>query len=291
MRKDEPATPAESAQPTERDFLATCTVLLVALACSIVVIASPRPVQPSRLPALRVPLAQGRRAFADVALDATEALPRTPWFARWYELYSEVGLNEREQSLDLAMVAEQHAELARLTRENFPELGREGVRALRDALTARALDAMPRRQPAPEAYGLLGGFPALLLRYGYIDDAATPLAPTRVIENLYHQRFNLLCGRPLDSDLEDFDRMLAEGWIALHGEKLPAQRRAQAARVFMELGGTDAREAFAIWLYHGELIDDATNLLQHEYARTGALRVRNMLLFSMRGSEAPPVAL
>ncbi|HEX5657891.1 MAG TPA: hypothetical protein VFX59_11885 [Polyangiales bacterium] len=282
MLKDEPATLTQrSAHPLDRGFLGTCSVLAVAVACSIAVIAAPRPVQPSRLPALRVPLAEGRRAFGEHALDP-RPLPQAAWFERWYELYNEAGLNERERAVDLSLVAAQRSELARISRESFPKLGDAGVRALMDTLTARALDALTRRDPPTEAYGLLGGFPALLAHYGYTDEAYTPIAPPRVIENLYRQRFNLISERPLDSDIDRADRALAEGWIALHGERLPNERRAKAAQTFAQLGGIDAREALAIWLYHGELKDDAIALLERAYERSGALRIRNMLLFLRR---------
>lgn len=279
MLKDEPAI---RSQPLERGFLATCGVFLVALACSIVVIAAPRPVQPSRLPALRVPLAEGGRAFAASTLDPQ--LPKAAWFARWYELYSESGLNEREQAVDYTMVDAQKTELAKISREQFPKLGKQGVRALMDALTARALDALPRSRPPTEAYGLLGGFPALLQHYGYLTDTRSPIAPPRAIEVLYRERFNLLCERPIDSDIDDHDRLLAEGWIALHGQHLPPERRAQGAQNFAKLGGIDAREALAVWLHQGGLNAEAAALLQGEYERTGALRLRNMLLFLQRGS-------
>jgi hypothetical protein len=283
MLKDEPANPTQrSVHPRERGFLVTCVVLLVALGCSIVVIAAPRPVEPSRLPSLRVPLAEGRRAFADPELDPRQPLPQAPWLERWYELYSEAGLNEREKRVDIAMVAEQHAELVSITRAEFPKLGDKGVRALMDALTARALDALPRREPPSEAYGLLGAFPSLLQQYGYIDSAGAPIAPPRVIHQLYRQRFNLICERPLESNLGRFDRALAEGWIALHGQNLPPERRVQAAQTFAQLGGIDAREGLAVWLAQGELKDEALTLLQREYERTGALRLRNMVLFLRR---------
>jgi hypothetical protein len=285
MLKDEPAIRTQpNARPLERGFLTTCGVLLVALACSIVVIAAPRPVQPSRLPALRVPLAEGSRAFGDSALDPRTPLPKAAWFAKWYELYSEAGLNEREKAVDLRMVDAQKKELAKLTREHFAALGRQGARALMDAVTARALDALPRSHPPSEAYGLLGGFPELLLKYGYSTDTRNPIAPPRAIEVLYRQRFNLICERPIDSDIDDYDRLLAEGWIALHGQLLPPERRVQAAQAFAKLGGIDAREALAVWLHQGELNAEAMALLQHEYKRTGALRLRNMLLFLQRGS-------
>jgi hypothetical protein len=279
MRKDEPGSDAAQG---ERGFAGTCTVLLATLACSIVVLASPRPVQPSRLPALRVPLAEARRAFADVPHAPAPPPPDSPLLQRFEELYGEAGLNEREAKLDAAMVAEQKLELALITRELFPKLGEPGVRALRDSLTRRALAALWLREPPTEAYGLLGAFPVLLQRYGYIDSDRTPLAPPRLIENLYHQRFNLICERPLETDLDPYDRRLAEGWVALHGRNMPAERRAQAAHTFAELGGVDAREALAIWLAHGERKDEAMQLLRAEYARTGALRLRNMLLFLQR---------
>ncbi len=283
MKEDQSAIITERL-PREADpgFLGTCSVLLVALVCSIVVIASPRPVQPSRLPALRVPLSEGQRAFADVRRSG-EPLPKAAWFERWYELYSEAGLNEREPQVDMSMVAQQRAELAAITREEFPKLGGQRVRALLNTLSTRALDALPLDRPPNAAYGLLGGLPALLSRYGYIDAQRRPIAPMRVLQVVYQQRLNLLCERPIDGDIDRFDLMLAEGWIALHAPGIPPERRALAAKKFVELGGLDAREAWAVWLYHGDLAEQASALLEREYERTRALRLRNMLLFLSRG--------
>lgn len=279
MRKDEPAMLSlTGARPATGGFVATAAMLVAALVCSIVVIAAPRPVQPSRLPALRVPLAEGMRAFGALELDPEQPLPRASWLSSFLELYREAGLNEREKRVDMALVEAQRLELAQLVREHFPKLGRAGVRALMHALTARALDALGRSQPPPEAFGLLGSFPALLRSYGYVDTSGVAVAPARVIQHLYEQRFNLICGRPLDADIDRSARALAEGWIALHGERLPPERRVQAAHKFLELGGIDAREALAVWLYQGGLKEEAADLLQRQYAHTGALRLRNMLL-------------
>ncbi|HEY6879359.1 MAG TPA: hypothetical protein VI299_15135 [Polyangiales bacterium] len=283
MLKDEsPLAARSTVGALDRGFIASCAVLLVAVACSIVVIAAPRPVQPSRLPALRVPLSEAKRAFASTPPSANTPLPQGRAMQRWLELYREEGLNEREAHVNLAMVAEQRAELRQLGSQEFPKLGPQGVLALMNALTDRALAALHVRRPTAEGYGLLGAFPELLAQYGYIDARHRALAPLRVIRVLYQQRFNMICERPLDTDIPPEDRALAEGWNALHGANIPPARRALAARAFAALGGIDSQEALAIWLFHGGLRDEAEAILEREYQRTQALRLRNMLLFVRR---------
>jgi hypothetical protein len=279
MLKDETQ---RSVSRGERSFLATCGALLSALICSIVVIVAPRPVQPGRLPALRVPLSEAKRAFGEIA-SSGRALPAS--LERWYELYREAGLNEREPELDPDIVAAQRSELWHLVEREFPKLGSAGIAALMDTLSERALASLRSERPTAEGYGLLGAFPSLLARYGYLDDRGRAIAPPRVLRVLYLQRFNLICARALDADIDAFDRKLFEGWVALHGAKLPPERRALAARNYAALGGLDAREALAIWSFYGGLTEQAAQLLRREYERTGALRLRNLSLFVQRGSQ------
>jgi hypothetical protein len=285
MLKDEPVilsvASARDVRRLDRGFLATCALLLTATACSIVVVAAPRQVQPSQLPALRLP----RVAVAEaLAADQQRArhVPQSPALERWLELFREEGLAEREKSVNLGIVAEQRAELRQLVQSEFPKLGSDGVRALMSAVTGQALAALSARKPPPEAYGLLGAFPVLLARYGYIEPNGALRAPELAVRALYKVRFNLICERPLDTDLSKLERLAYEGWNALHAGGLAPERRAQAARAFASLAGTDAREALAIWLFQGGMRTEAAELLRSEYERTGALRMRNMQLFASR---------
>jgi hypothetical protein len=277
MLKDEQHDP-----PTfDRGFMATCASLVLATACSIVVLAAPRPVQPRQLPALRLSRSEVAAQLAtDHALAARA--PRSRALERFRELFSEEGLAEREKSVDLGILSEQRAQLKALVASEFPRLGGENVRALMAALTDEALPHSFAKRPPAAAYGLLGRFPALLTRYGYADAEGHLIAPELAVRALYKARFNLITERPLDTDLSPVERQAQHGWNALHAGELPPERRARAARDFAASGGTDAREALAIWLFQGGDHAHARELLQAEYERTGALRLRNLLLFIAR---------
>ena len=288
MVKD--AEPAEKQR--EAAFRTTFLLLVVGLVCSIVVLVAPRPVQPSQLPALRLP---GQALSAQRSLDRQQAirgevLARDPDVAQLLKLYVQEGLAELEIQHDLAKLAEQRSALTSLSRRLFLRLGERDTRALISHTTDRALaglfqagvEARPRvreRREDNETRGLLGSFPSLLARHGYVDREGRLLAPMLSIRALYKERFNKICERPLERDLSPIELMAYEGWNALHAGRVPAERRAQAAQEFFRVGGKHGAEAAAIWLFQGGAHAEALRLLRSESERTGELRLRNMALY------------
>lgn len=288
MLKDAEGTEKRS----ERAFTGAFALLATALACSIVVVLAPRPVQPSQLPSLRLPraaveaeltrdheLAKRARAFVEDA-DVQRVL----------SMYREEGLAELASEVDMASLANKRQELSSSGDRLFTRLGVERTRALIAWTTDRALSAWSSGADSSEARGLLGGFPSLLARYGYVhaQSAAsagvdTPRgfgeAPMLAVRTLYKARFNLIFERALDRDLRPIEVMAYEGFNALHAAGMPAERRARAAQSFFRVGGHDGAEAAAIWMYQGGARGPALALMRSEYARTGALRLRNMALY------------
>ncbi|MEY4509700.1 MAG: hypothetical protein RLZZ450_1822 [Pseudomonadota bacterium] len=283
---------------TERSFTAAFALLVTALACSIVVVLAPRPVHPSQLPALRLPRAavEAELAVGHALADSVRPLEREPEVVHVLAMYREEGLAELAGALDMARLANRRRELSGAGNTLFARLGAERTRALMASITERAMSAWAEARDDDEARGLLGSFPALLVRYGYV--ASSPVAsavasvdtprgfreaPLLAVRTLYKARFNLIFERALDRDLRPMELLAYEGFNALHAAGLPAERRARAAQTFYRVGGHDGAEAAAIWMYQGGAHQAALALLRREYARTGALRLRNMALYAARG--------
>jgi hypothetical protein len=268
-----------SAQP-DRAFTAAFALLVTALACSVVVLATPRLVRPSRLPALRLSsaLVQAQKSRDQALLTRAAPLRRDREVVQLSELYREEGLVELEPQVDYRVLAQQRAERAELARRVFARLGDEGRRAFSALTVEDAMRALAGDRGSDQARGLLGAFPALLSRYGYADAAGHLVAPELSVRALYKARFNLIFDQPATHELSPIELQAYEGFNALQAGGLPPVRRAEAAAAFYRAGGTDAAEALAVWLFQGEQRADALSLLSAEYERTHALRLRNMAL-------------
>jgi hypothetical protein len=297
MLKDAEGTEKRS----ERAFTGAFAMLVVTLACSIVVVLAPRPVQPSQLPSLRLPRDRVQsELLRDRELRArARSFVREPDVVRVLSLYGDEGRAELANNLDMALLANNRQELSSSGDRLFTRLGVERTRALMAWLTERALSALAKGADDQEARGLLGGFPSLLVRLGYVHgpEAAHPKpavqtvhaaprvlvdAPELAVRTLYKARFNLIFERALDRDLTPTEQMAYEGFNALHASGMEPERRARAAQAFFRVGGHDGAEVAAIWMFQGGAHEPALSLLRSEYARTGALRLRNMALYVAR---------
>ncbi|MDB4972387.1 MAG: hypothetical protein JWN48_728 [Myxococcaceae bacterium] len=282
MRKDAD----DASAPADRAFTAAFALLATALACSIVVLAAPRPVRPGQLPALRLStLRVDAQRAADRALSArAEAFVRDPDVVQLYDLYQEEGLAELEPAIDYAVLRRQRGERAELARKVFARLGAEGSRAFAVHVVDAAMRALRSDRESDDARGLLGSFPALLTRYGYADTQGRLLAPELSVRSLYKARFNIIFERAPTEGFSQVELQAYEGFNALQAGGLPPARRAEAAGVFYRAGGTDAGEALAIWLFQGGQRSEALALFSQEYERTKQLRLRNMILVAREPS-------
>lgn len=275
MRKDE----SPAAVSRDRVFGATCALIASAVACTVVVLAVPRPVEPLELPALRLSRADVAAQLASDRAAAARA-PRGEDVSRWQALYREDGLSELSPHPDHARIAKRRVELAAECAALLHRVGDAGARALVAATTERALAGLRGELAAREAQGLLGIFPVLLRRYGFIAADGTLRAPELSVRAFYKARFNLICERPRAFGLSAIELQALEGWNALHATGLPAGQRLLAAKAFSDAGGTDAIEAVAVWLFANGARERSHALLQRLHEQRGALRIRNMLLFA-----------
>lgn len=265
----------------ERAFTATVALIVSAVACAIVILTSPRPIEPSQLPALRL---DRTRVAAQRSLDRALAarVPRGEDVARLIKLYRAEGVAEATRDGDFARLNARRGELAQVAHSVFTRLDADAEAALVASITERAMTALAGELvDADEARGLLGRFPDLLVRYGYADDAGLR-APEVAVRAFYKERFNLICERPRGTGLTPIEREAMEGFNALHAGGLPPEQRALAARAYMLAGGEDGAEADAIWLFQGGLRDEALTLFRRGYEHTGSLRLRNLAVYAAR---------
>ena len=273
MPKDEHAVSTRH----DRAFLGACALLFTAVACTVVVLATPRMVEPLNLPALRLDAGKVKRQLQEDAALSAEA-PRGADVDRLLKLYRAEGIDELAPHVDGGRLAERRAELSIVAREVAARVGERGLRAVREATLERALKALQGELELREAQSLLGRFPALLEQYGFVDSEGRLRAPLIAVRAFYKTRFNDICQRMRTQDLSEIERQALEGFMALHASGV-AGLRANAARAFRDAGGADASEALAVWLYHTGQSTAARTLLRRAYEQTGALRLRNMALF------------
>lgn len=273
--------PAEAIPPRDRAFTATFALIATAIACTIVLLYAPRPVEPRDLPALRLdPRSVAEALAADRQL--AKRAPKSAEVERMVALYTREGLSELAPAIDQYKLANEREEFAIAARRAFSGLNDEAARSLLASLTERAMDALRGALPLRESQGLLGLFPQQLRRYGYIDASGERLAPELAIRALYKARINLFCERPRDAALLPVERQALHGFLALHASALPRSERALAAKAFYDAGGHASDEALAVWMYRGGARTQARALLQRAYQQSGALRLRNMALFLAR---------
>jgi hypothetical protein len=306
-------------QARDRTFSLVFLLLATALSCSIVVLLTARPVQPGQLPALRLdPVAvEAQRSHDQRLAQRAHAFEGDLDVQRLLSLLRAEGLAELDEAVDSAVQSERRSELALLAPKVLARLGPSRTAELFAFLSERAMHALyapgmasrvaaspgsgvapAQSTPTPPAThtdvlaqaarthesdrGWLGSFPSLLAQYGYADADGRVWAPALAIRTFYKARLNLLCQRPADAGLRAIELQAYEGWNALHAGPLQPERRASAAEAFRRAGGHHGREAAAIWSFQGGARERALALLREEYARTGALRLRNMGLFALQ---------
>lgn len=283
MRKD----PDHARALSERAFTATFAMLVVALVCSVVVLVAPRPVRPTRLPALRLSpeLIEAQRVHDQALVAQARAFERDPEVLQLANLYEEEGLVEFEPLLDSNLLFRQRGERSALAQRVFARLGEQGTRAFIALTVDDAMRSLAGDRTTDRARGLLGRFPELLASYGYTDAAGRPLAPELSIRAFYKARVNMVFDRPPIHDFSPIEVQAYEGFNALQSGALPPARRAEAAAAFYRAGGIDAAEALAVWLFQGGQRADSLTLFAQEYAHNHALRVRNMMLVAQRADD------
>ena len=260
-------------------------VLLMALpaACATWLLLVPRVMEPRALPALTLSadavaltLERDRKAAATAShtalADNLRALLMTQGEAEVRGLEDATDYQHRRAEL-----AKQHAAL----------VAAEGE-AASNALRAEAMQqldaALELRLPRDRARNVLGALPNMLAR----DHAAhegTLIAPRFVVRTLYKARWNLLFGLRPEHGFSAVERQAFFGFQALHAERLPIVKRAEALREYARAGGAHADEALGVLLYRSGDFKQAMTVLDAVAEAEGNVRVRNYALAAHRALE------
>jgi hypothetical protein len=262
-------------------------VLAVAIPAGLLTLwATPRPAQPAEMPALVLPAPAVARAIADEdALAATapeddedETLRRRLYLA---EGRAEVRMNDspddyQTRRANLTMFVQRIA--ARDPHEVAAIRARDVTRMLPALRGEGGLNSDDR---AAE----LGGFPALLARYGAIVNERR-VAPEIVIRTMFHARWNTTHGLPLTDGMDTLHLRAYHGWLALEGGEAPLAMRIEALEPFAAAGGWRVWEARGALAFESGAFAEARGDYERAYELGGSVRLRNLAL----GAEAAEIA-
>ncbi len=165
--------------------------------------------------------------------------------------------------------------------------GADVVASVRAADVERLEPALRGDLPAGERVEVLGGFVAMMERYGLVRSGRT-IAPRFVIRTLFKARWNALHGLALLEGLAPIERRAYWGWLALRSDEAPFERRLQALEHYRDAGGVRIEEARAVLQYDVGQLDEARASFLRAYSEHPSFRLRNHALACEEGA-APPV--
>jgi hypothetical protein len=269
----------EPARTRDSSFTLAFSLIALATACAVVLVCMPRRVEPARLPPFVLDTTAVELALAREA-ELAAAAPANPGLTELYELFLAEGRAEIAGVNGLLGTAQRRARIAELNKKLLAPLSKPQLQGVRARDTARFISALLGELPdAEEASGLVGTFPDVLRRYGLLRADGSFSAPEISVRAMYKARWNLIHERDPSADFEAIDIQAYDGWNALSATALKPQRRAIAAKRFLEAGGRHGRECYAIWLYQGQGAINALSLLEQAYDQSSALRLRNQAFF------------
>jgi hypothetical protein len=236
---------------------------------------APRPVVPRELPGLRL----GAREIAEVAeADARLAAgaPDDELAQRLEDALAEHNLAEAGAPEPREAAQARGERLRDAARAVAREHGLHGLLALR----ARAVLAMERARGAARGAALdrvVGRFPSLLERYG-VTSGGRLRGPLFVVRTLFKARFSTLCGREPTEAFARVELRAYHGWLAIGARSAPPAARVEAARRYLDAGGTDGDELLGALAWELGEPTVADERFGAAFARTGSLRLRNHAL-------------
>jgi len=268
-------------KPTrDRQFTGVFALIVTAAACAVLVLATPRAIVPRQLPALVLDPVR-----VQAAIDADDALIGKVAHGldidELHVRYLEIGRAERAGPIGQREANDMQFGLRSLAQAVFARVGEPGRRALRAQALQRfmvALGAVETSDVAADVLSELGSFPDLLQSYGILDARRQLVAPELCLRASFKARWNLMLGLPITQDFATVEVQAFEGWIALHANAAPTERRLQAARAFHLASGHRSALAFATWLFTAGHSNEARVMLQKAYSLRPELFTRNFQL-------------
>jgi hypothetical protein len=255
-------------------------LFVVAVSCLLLLCAAPRPLVPEALPTLRLPEDAVRVVLAQDAIDAQHA-PTSPAAMELERLFLEHGEAEDGTATSAAPTAARARALATAFTQLVKEEGALAGIRMRARELSKLEAALALSLPEEQVKGVMGVFPNALDVHGVTRDGLE-VAPQLVLRTLYKVRFNLIVDQAPDFSLSEVERMAYQGWIALHAEALPVERRLRALGAYAKVAGpgstSHVKEAEGVLLYRAERYPEALRALTEARTRTGSIRLRNYAL-------------
>lgn len=247
---------------------------LTATVAGTCLVALPRAIVPSELPALALdPGAVREQEQKDRALAKTA--PQTAKAQELWELYLrfgefELGLFEQHAS------QQRRRELRRAQEAVVAESGPQAGNALRARAVLALEAALAGELPQAEIKRLLGLYPYVLAQHSVTRDGVE-LGPHFVVRTLFKARWNRMCDLPPETDLSPIERRAYFGWMGLHAANLSLRERRQALIGYAAAGGIEADQAMGVLAFADQDYERAAHSFERAYAQTPSLRLRNYL--------------
>jgi len=255
---------------------ASIAVLALGVACAGVLLALPRAVVPSELPALVLPEAPVRTVIAADAR-AVRLAPKSEHADALRALYAAQGEAEARGTEDAGRYMDRRRDLESAYRRLRRELGAPALLGMRAQAVQELEAALALQLPEERARAVLGAMTRVLERESATRDGYI-VAPMFVVRTLYKARWNILHGLPADADFERIEKRAFYGWQALHSEHVSLRGRVEALHAYAEAGGDHVEEALGVLLYRLGDFAQSARALQDAYRAQPSLRLRNYAL-------------
>jgi len=248
---------------------------LIATMAGVWLIALPRAIAPTELPALALDPGEVREQVRQDT-ELAKTAPSTDNAKALWDHYVKWGEAEL-QVLEMRAPTEQRRR--RMRRAQEAVVAESGPRA-GNAMRARALlkfeAALEGEVPRAELKGLLGVYPHVLAQHLLTRDGIE-LGPHFVVRTLFKARWNRLCDLPPETDLSPVERRAYFGWMGLHAANLSVRERREALIRYAAAGGAEAEQALGVLAFVDQDYAHAAASFERAYARTSNLRLRNYL--------------
>lgn len=248
---------------------------LVATAAGIGLIALPRAIAPSELPALVLDPDEVR-AQERQDRELAQAAPRTDNAKALWEQYLQFGEAELMLLHQAGPIDVRRRRMRRAQEAVVSESGPHAGNAMRARALLKFEAALNGEVPRAELKGLLGVYPHVLAQLLATRDG-DELAPHFVVRTLFKARWNRLCDLPPETDLSPIERRAYFGWMGLHAASLSVRERRQALIGYAAAGGAHADQALGVLAFVDQDYAGAAASFQRAYTQTANLRIRNYL--------------
>lgn len=251
MRRDIAVAKINKNDGRNRRLAGLALTLCLVAPCLIVWLWS-RPIAaaPSELPPLLLEPSAVRAQIETDERDAAEE-PTSEGAEARRLVFHEANVAERDASDYPGEARERRRRLLAATNQIVRDDGEEAIGAMRAADVGRAEAGLRGELPAGDAISETGDFIRMMERYG-MARGGRQVAPRFVVRTALKARWNAMHGRELTDGFAEVESRAYWGWLALHAESAPLERRLEALEHYEAAGGARVHEARAVMFFdHG----------------------------------------